>query len=109
MKQAVWEHALSQVDLVLCRYGGCAITLPRGAKPLVVRKQDDELVLYALVDTEQELIGYVLRAVETGELLPEKGYEGIYINTVDVLNGALVLHFLWEVYDPKSGKAEKLV
>lgn len=64
--------------------------LPVGSKILTVMEQNDDVVLYALVDDEEKDIAeHEIRIVGTGHPFPDCHY---FIGTVSTCAGSLVWH-----------------
>lgn len=68
------------------------VTMPIGAKCLSVANQNEKLVLYALVDTENPTAIHRFRVSGTGHPIDEKLKHIEYIGTALFQHGSLVLH-----------------
>ena len=66
------------------------IQLPKGAKILTAKRQNDKVVLWAEVDTEQVLEHRTIHVYGTGHLIPDNA---CYISTV--IDGI----FVWHIYE----------
>jgi hypothetical protein len=64
--------------------------MPIGAKPLSVHAQNDDLYLWALVDTDSPVEGRKFVIVGTGHEVNE--HAGDFIGTAHLSGGSLVLH-----------------
>ena len=84
----VYKYKLEATDLQI-------VQLPAGAQLLTVQKNGGEMCLWALVDTDQPLLGRKIRIVGTGNKIAEA--PGVYLATVQMENewGTLV----WHVFD----------
>jgi len=81
--QAIWKFELPNDERVM-------ITMPGGAEVLHVGAQGDSICLWARVDLDVELEQRRFHVISTGhehEDLPE-----VYLGTVLLFNGRLVLH-----------------
>ena len=68
----------------------CEIMMPEGAKVICVQIQNDQPVIYALIDDTKPLRNRQFRIVRTGHTI-DFDMEG-YIGTFQVLGGGLVFH-----------------
>lgn len=66
------------------------ITMPKDAKILKISKQYGDICLWALVDTENELINYEFRIAGTGHMISDNNLE--FIETIDIDSGRLIFH-----------------
>ena len=86
MKKVVYKYKL-QITKVIQE-----VVLPLGAQILCIKMQNDELCMWALVDPDQTYNEVVkIRCAGTGHVV-EEDIE-CYIDTVMLLDGALVFHF----------------
>lgn len=68
------------------------VILPQGAQILCIKMQNDDLCMWALIDPDQTYNEVVkIRCAGTGHVV-EEDIE-CYIDTVMLLDGALVFHF----------------
>lgn len=73
------------------------LELPLGSKILSAKEQRDEIVLYALVNPDEEIkVTYSILAYGTGQNIDVKvsGYE--FLDTVLLNSGSLVFHFFYK-------------
>lgn len=85
MKKVVYKYKL-QITKVIQE-----VVLPLGAQILCIKMQNDELCMWALVDPDQTYNEVVkIRCAGTGHEITE---DVEYIDTVMLLDGALVFHF----------------
>jgi hypothetical protein len=69
------------------------IEMPKGARILTAREQDDTICVWAEVDTEQPSETRVLEVFGTGHLMREEmGVSREYIGTAFLEGGSLVFH-----------------
>lgn len=86
MKKVVYKYKL-QITKVIQE-----VILPLGAQILCIKMQNDELCMWALVDPDQTYNEVVkIRCAGTGHMIEEDVED--YIDTVMLLDGALVFHF----------------
>ena len=86
MKKVVYKYKL-QITKVIQE-----VVLPLGAQILCIKMQNDELCMWALVDPDQTYNEVVkIRCAGTGHMIEEDVED--YIDTVMLLDGALVFHF----------------
>ena len=86
MKKVVYKYKL-QITKVIQE-----VVLPLGAQILCIKMQNDELCMWALVDPDQTCDEVVkIRCAGTGHMIEEDVED--YIDTVMLLDGALVFHF----------------
>lgn len=84
MKKVVYKYKLQVADIQ-------QVILPAGAQILCIKMQNGEVCLWALVNPEEKYDEAVkIRCAGTGHLITENVE---YIDTVMMLDGALVFHF----------------
>ena len=80
----VWKFALAMEPVQ-------DIRLPRGAKLLTVQPQGEFVNLWAMVDSNAELINHRIAILGTRHAAPDYGRLA-YISTFQLRDGALVFH-----------------
>ena len=86
MKKVVYKYKLQLTDVIQ------EVVLPLGAQILCIKMQNDELCMWALVDPDQTCNEAIkIRCAGTGHMIEED--VEYYIDTVMLLDGALVFHF----------------
>lgn len=86
MPKSVWKFPIAVEDVQ------CLMT-PLGAKILCVQTQNGMPCLWAEVDTEAPVNDMrTIVTVGTGHVMEFKAFEGVYIGTYQLQNGALVFH-----------------
>jgi hypothetical protein len=78
------------------------IELPFYAEMLTIQEQRDKLVMWCIVDTEDELEPRTFHVVGTGNPMPEPEWEEwpimlAYVSTVQTKGGRLVWHVFLEI------------
>lgn len=58
------------------------IMMPRAATPLSVAWQDEQITLWALVDTDFHTVSHKLLVLDTGQPFPKEAYPRTFIGTV---------------------------
>jgi hypothetical protein len=87
--KTVYKYVLEVVD-------DQTLSLPIGSQVLSVATQDDDIVLYALVDPDQPTtIRYGIRIHGTGH--PISNIDGhAFLGTVNLYGGRLMFHVFWK-------------
>ena len=75
--------------------GDGTVRMPKGAKILSAESQNDEIVIYALIDTNAEIIDRHIRVIPTG-VTTNGLYDMYFIGTVKLYEGALMFHVFAE-------------
>lgn len=84
MKQQIWKYEIATTDWQ-------HIEMPKNAKILCVQIQNRMPCIWAMGDTEEELINRKIVVIGTGHDVPD--YEElIYIGTYQLDDGRLVFH-----------------
>jgi len=84
--KTIWKYALLVADRQ-------ELQMPTGANFLAVQVQREEICLWALVDTDNPLVGRRIHTYGTGQGLGELG---TYIGTYQLRGGGLVFHVFEE-------------
>jgi hypothetical protein len=71
---------------------GSEVDMPEGAKILTVREQNNEICLWACVDTDKPLEPRHFEVYGTGHMLPKDMRDRKYIGTAFVYNDTIVFH-----------------
>lgn len=72
--------------------------MPKGAQILSIAAQDDQAVMWALVDTEQKDTEVrQIRVLHTGEAVDADRVTGAFLGTVLLFGGRYVVHFFEEL------------
>lgn len=87
--KTVWKYTLTPE---------ATLEMPVGAKILSVQAQQDEVVMWALVDTEAKLEKRGFLVYGTGNQIPYHNVQ--YLGTAQLSEGSLVFH-VFEVVYPK--------
>lgn len=69
--------------------GPSVVEMPNGAEVLTVQTQNDQPCLWALVDTDHDIIRRVFDVFGTGHIMPRSGK---YIGTFQLDGGAFMGH-----------------
>lgn len=76
----------------ICR-GDSNLSMPENSEILTVQIQNNEIRLWAKVNTEMPAVSRQFKAIPTGhEISTQLGYENKYISTVQLFKGDLVYH-----------------
>lgn len=86
--KTIWKFPLSEV--VSLTFG---LEMPLGADVVHVGVQNGEIVLWARVDTELEIVTRYFVIIETGDPEPH----GAYVGTVQIEQ------YVWHVFEPYGG------
>lgn len=66
---------------------------------LSVQEQRNEVVIYAITDSEHPLINHEIRVIGTGHTIDFNVAKYGFLGTVKLYNGELMFHVFWRIYD----------
>lgn len=92
MKQTIWKYEIYT-------NGENNIALPAGSKVLSVKNQNEQIVMYALVDEDERRRTLTkVKVFGTGQqILDVEGYD--YLDTVSIYNGSLMFHVFYKTIE----------
>jgi hypothetical protein len=82
--KTIWKYTLDPAKL--------EIKMPRGAKLLTASEQNNEICVWAEVDTYASEEWVIFEVYGTGHEIPPLTYERDYIGTAKLEGGSLILH-----------------
>ncbi len=80
--KSIWKFPIEVTDEQ-------SVEMPVGAQPLSVQVQDDQVCIWALVDTEAKKEERLVQIFDTGIPITD---EGDFIGTFQILKGVLAFH-----------------
>jgi hypothetical protein len=89
----IWKYKLEITDNVV-------LEMPRNAEILTVQMQGETPMIWALVDTENNIEKRSFKIIGTGNPVPDlaRHLSRKYINTFQMMEGRLVFH-LFEIFE----------
>jgi hypothetical protein len=84
--KTIYKYQLKRTEFQL-------VAIPEYSEILDVQMQNGQPCMWALIDTESDIVEVGIRTVMTGEEMPEN--ECVYLGTVQ--EGMIVAHFFMEV------------
>lgn len=94
MAKTIYKYELPIVDQVV-------LVMPKGAIPLCVQAQGDDLQLWAMVDPKAPMEERKFRIIGTGHPIPDSR-DLVYIDTVQVrINSAYGGVLVWHVFESR--------